>query len=127
MRKLMEDLREFEFETGGHIGERPQLPPEDVQRLRRKLIEEESLEVFEAMNAEDLVGIADGLVDLIYVAVGTAVAYGIDLAPIWEEVHHSNLQKTNGPSRADGKVLKPDNWIPPNVAGLIEHQILKEV
>ena len=88
--------------------------------LRVALIEEESKETCDAIEAGDLIGAIDGLCDLIYVALGTAIEFGIDLEPFFDEVHRSNMAKVVGSMRADGKILKPDGWMPPDIAGILE-------
>lgn len=47
---------------------------------------------------------------------------GIDLGPVFEEVHRANMAKVGGPTRADGKILKPEGWTPPDVAGVLRRQ-----
>lgn len=56
----------------------------------------------------------DGLCDLLYVIFGSAVAWGIDLEPFFDNVHKANMSKMGGKRREDGKILKPDNWVPPD-------------
>jgi predicted HAD superfamily Cof-like phosphohydrolase len=57
----------------------------------------------------------DGLCDLIYVVVGSAAAWGIDLDPFFAEVQRANMEKLQGPKREDGKQLKPEGWRPPDM------------
>ena len=80
-----------------------------------------------AMGQGDLVEIADGLADLIYVLIGTSIAYGIDLEPIWDEVHKTNMAKVGGGVRGDGKILKPEGWEPPEIERLLVAQLSLEV
>jgi hypothetical protein len=63
------------------------------------------------------------LADLIYVAIGTAVALGVDLRPVWDAVHAANLAKAGGPRRADGKFLKSADWVHPDIKGILAKQI----
>lgn len=70
----------------------------------------------------DLVATADAMCDLLYVLYGWAVAAGIDLKPIFDRVHASNMAKLGGPVREDGKRLKPPGWQPPDVKGALEEQ-----
>ncbi len=68
--------------------------------------------------------IIDGLVDLLYVVVGSAQAAGVDLAPFFELIHANNMSKVDGSlgpvvRREDGKILKPEGWKPPDVLGLL--------
>ncbi len=116
------DVRDFHDRFGVDIGHEPQEPTPEVVALREALITEEFVETVEAMRAGDLEGIADGLADLIYVSLGAAVTYGIDLRPVWDEVHRSNMAKQGGATRADGKILKPEGWTPPDVAGVLARQ-----
>lgn len=70
---------------------------------------------------EDL---ADGLADVMVIVLGTAVAAGIDLEPVFNEVMDANDRKC-GPGarvRADGKLLKPIDWRGPDVAGVLKRQ-----
>lgn len=86
--------------------------------LRIRLMAEELGEVIEGMLANDPVMVADGLVDLTYVVAGTGVTYGLPLDAVWEEVQRANMDKFPGgvaTKDANGKVIKPDGWRPPNV------------
>lgn len=89
--------------------------------LRASLIREEAKETCDAIEEGDLIGAIDGLCDLIYVALGTASEFGIDLEPFFDEVHRSNMAKTGGPTRADGKIMKPEGWKPPDLAAVLEY------
>ncbi len=104
------------------IGTTPALADDIAAELREVLIYEESSELREAIQDCNLPEIADAIADLIYVALGTAVTYGIDPRPIWDAVHTANMRKTGGGLRADGKVCKPPGWTPPDVAGLLARQ-----
>jgi predicted HAD superfamily Cof-like phosphohydrolase len=87
--------------------------------LRQSLIDEEVGELRAAAAAGDLVGVADALADIVYVAYGTAHTYGIDLDAVLDEVHASNMTKLGSDGapvrRADGKVLKGPDYRPPDI------------
>ncbi len=105
---------------------RPTWPGKDVHRLRTLLIEEELAEFRNAGEAEDLVGMADALADLLYVVYGAAVEAGIDLEPIFAEIHRSNMSKGDAarcPRRPDGKVLKGPGYEPPRVREVLARQL----
>jgi predicted HAD superfamily Cof-like phosphohydrolase len=99
---------------------------EDVQKLRRALLEEEVGEYVEAVEATDVVKIADALADIVYVAYGTAVTYGIDLDAVLAEVHRSNMSKLDADGKPllyeDGKVRKSDRYTPPDIAAVLKAQ-----
>lgn len=98
----------------------------DLVELRIRLLAEEVGEYVAAARSGDLVAIADALGDIVYVAYGTAVTYGIDLDAVLAEVHRANMSKLDATGRPvlreDGKVLKSDRYRPPDVAGVIYHQ-----
>ena len=100
--------------------------PADLVELRVRLLAEEVDEFAAASAARDLVEIADALADLVYVAYGSAVTYGIDLDAVLAEVHRSNMSKLDADGRPvlrpDGKVLKSDRYTPPDVAGVLRQQ-----
>jgi len=68
----------------------------------------------------DPVEAADALADMCVVTIGSAVAWGIPLPEVWDEVHRSNMAKLGGPIREDGKQLKPPGWTPPDIAGVLK-------
>ncbi len=96
----------------------------DQLELRLALIEEEVGELAEAARAGDLIGVADALADIVYVAYGTAHVYGIDLDAVLDEVHASNMTKLGADGRpirrADGKVLKGPDYRPPDIAAVLD-------
>lgn len=105
---------------------RPIFPSAERVALRKELMQEEMLkELFPAMDNEDLVEIADGLADLLYVVYGTAAEYGIPIDEVYAEVHRSNMSKLGEDGlpiyRADGKVLKGPNYSPPDIEAILKN------
>lgn len=99
------------------------VPVAEVAPLRIRLLIEECHEALDALALRDLPAIAQELADLVYVAYGTAMSLGIDLDAALAEVHRANMAKL-GPDgkpvlRFDGKVLKPDGWIPPDMTAAL--------
>lgn len=113
MKKPFQDVLAFHKKFGIPAPQRVMIPPVDRVMLRGKLIDEEYIELSQAIVEGNLIEIADGCADLIYVVIGTAIEYGIPLPEIWNAVQESNMQKVGGAKRADGKILKPDGWKPP--------------
>jgi predicted HAD superfamily Cof-like phosphohydrolase len=117
------DVRDFHQAFGQRIGEKPELPDVSERTLRMKLITEEFNELCDAEEANDLVEVADAIADIIYIACGTAVSYGIPLDDVFAEVHRSNMAKlVNGKviRREDGKVQKPEGWTAPDIKSVLE-------
>jgi predicted HAD superfamily Cof-like phosphohydrolase len=100
--------------------------PGDLAALRVRLLSEEAGEFAAAAEVGDLVAIADALADVVYVAYGSAVTYGIDLDAVLAEVHRSNMSKLDVDGRPllreDGKVLKSSRYTPPDVAAVMSRQ-----
>src|SRR5437016_4648652 len=96
--------RRFDVSENGH----PTIVSPETRILRINLIGEEFDEFKDASFSKDIVQIADSLADLLYVVYGTAVSYGIDLEPIFAEVHRSNMSKGDPEviRASNGKILK---------------------
>lgn len=119
MNDAIEQLKEFHRRFGVPILDQPQIPSDTRRHLRAALIAEEALELTTAIDGADLVGIADGIADVIYVAIGAALEFGIPLEKVWDEVHRTNMLKVGGSMREDGKILKPEGWTPPDIAAVL--------
>lgn len=138
MSNWQKDVKAFHTKFGLTVSDSPieLLKQRDIS-LRRKLIEEESAELLDALSVIEnllpsldtlarlrlLAKVADGIADLVYVALGGAVSFGIDMEPIWQMVHEANMAKIGGSIREDGKILKPQNWIHPNVKEALINQM----
>ena len=118
----LEMVRSFHVAFDLSRRDAPQAAPPHERALRQSLIREEFEEFVRASDADDLVGVADALADLLYVVYGAAVTYGIDIRPIFAEVHRSNMAKVGGRKNAAGKLLKPDGWQPPQLAPILRAQ-----
>ena len=83
------------------------------------LIREEFDELFEAYINRDLIEVADACADLKWVIEGLEHTLNIPQQKIWDEVARSNLSKISPTGkvlkRADGKVMKPDTYSPPDL------------
>lgn len=95
-------------------------PHKDLMR-RARLIVSEAAEFLEAADQADLIEMVDALADILVVTYGTAVELGVDLEPVFAEVHRSNMSK-NGGKDAGGKVLKGPAFEPPNILGELTKQ-----
>ncbi len=120
--RMQKAIGEFHATIGQPIGD-PASPQLADYELRIKLIEEEAKETCDAIRDNDLIGAIDGVCDLVYVAIGAMVQAGIDLQPFFDEVHRTNMAKSGGPLREDGKRLKPPGWAPPDIAGILRQQV----
>lgn len=100
-------------------------PTSEISQEEKDRIEyvlgEEVRETFEAMKANDLVEIADGLGDIIYVCLSVAATYGIFMPPIMREICNNNHIKTLYPKELlpNGKLKKPEGHKPPRISELL--------
>lgn len=94
---------------------------EQSKQLCRKLIEEETEELLEAIDYDDWPEIIDGAADTIFVVLYLMAKTGINLESFWQEVCKTNLAKAGGPKDpVTGKQLKPEGWKPPNIEKMLE-------
>jgi predicted HAD superfamily Cof-like phosphohydrolase len=116
-------VREFHETFGIGAADAPRSLSQDRAAARQRLLDEEVGELAEAVASERLDRIAHELADVVYVAYGTAVSYGIDLDAVIAEVHRANMTKLDVDGRpirrADGKILKGPNYRPPDVEGVL--------
>jgi predicted HAD superfamily Cof-like phosphohydrolase len=96
------------------------LAPKDCLR-RARLIFGEAGEFIEAADKGDFVEMVDALADLLVVVYGAAVEMGVDLEPVFAEVHRSNMSK-NGGIDAGGKILKGPGFRPPDITTVLRQQ-----
>lgn len=114
-----DDVLAFHRKFGLVIEAKPKWPEDDLLHLRTSLIAEELMELTHALNDRDEAAVADGIVDLIYVLTGMAITMGLDIREVWKVVQTANMAKEGGGRRADGKILKPIGWQPPDVVGAL--------
>lgn len=127
MKKVQDQVKAFHKAMGQPAPDRMENRLDDATTvLRSKLIVEEHREVQEALAHGTPADLAKELCDLIYVIVGTAVSHGIDLVPVFDAVHESNMAKVGGPIREDGKRMKPEGWKKPDIKGVLDAQKKKE-
>ncbi len=113
MNKMQEQVAEFHKAFGVPVNQTPQLINRERAMLRAKLIFEEAQETLSAMaiwlgtvtgnenqivplytsEEPNIIEIADGLADLLYVTFGACLEFGIDIQAVFDCVHESNMSK----------------------------------
>jgi predicted HAD superfamily Cof-like phosphohydrolase len=105
---------------------------EELMEFRIGFLKEELDEFIEASETMDHAGMADALIDLVYVAMGTAHMFGYPWDKLWDDVQRANMSKeraTEATQSARGTtydVIKPAGWQPPRTAGIL-HDVGFEV
>jgi predicted HAD superfamily Cof-like phosphohydrolase len=74
---------------------------------------------------KDIAKVADSLIDLVYVALGTAHLEGLPWQDLWDEVQRANMSKERA-QRAEQSargssfdVIKPAGWRAPDIEGVL--------
>ena len=79
-------------------------------------------------NLELIAEQADAAVDAMYYLYNAFCKKGVNLDKMFDVVHQANMAKkfTDGTfhKRADGKIVKPDNWREPDITGEIHRQTI---
>lgn len=120
MHKQVKDIREFQ-EKLAEVEEGSLFFLDDVQfkervALRMSLLREEVDELEEALLNGDPVETLDAIVDIHYIANGTAQEAGVvHLLPDgWDLVHSNNMTKLDENGKVvkneQGKIIKPSNY-----------------
>lgn len=110
-------VRQFHEKFGIGYDGPPRLLPPDLG-WRRKFLDEELREYDEAVAANDLPKVFDALLDLVYVALGTAILHGFPWESGFVEVHRANMSKRlslPGEGRGHNDIVKPEGFVPPNI------------
>lgn len=100
--------------------------PKDLQKFRTDFMVEELIEYQEAVKFGDLEKQFDALIDLVYVAVGTAYLQGFPFNKGFDLVQIANMAKVRALRESDSvrgsiyDVVKPAGWVAPDLKPLIE-------
>lgn len=111
------DVEAFHLKFGIPAATTPSLLDPRTAGYRTSFMLEELTEFSQSHGRGDLAEAADALVDLVYVAVGTAVLMGLPWDALWEEVQRANMSKERGPTSKRGSpidVRKPAGWRAPD-------------
>lgn len=119
--KFTQDIFEFHEKFGIAYYGPPRYLDLDLADFRIKFLSEEIEEYAEAVYVGDKAKMFDALVDLVYVALGTAHLHGFNFDEGWARVHAANMTKVKGPSErsAHYDVIKPPNFVPPDLSDLV--------
>ena len=80
-------------------------------------LQEELDELFDALTIEEM---ADALIDIVYIALGTALQMGLPWNKLWDDVQRANMSKVHGNSlRHMHDALKPPGWVGPKTLQIL--------
>lgn len=116
-----EDVKAFHEKYSVPCSPIPALLDWKTMDYRIRFLNEELTELGMSYEQDDLEGCADALVDLVYVALGTALMMGLPWEKLWNEVQRANMTKRLAkPDGSDSKrgspldVIKPPGWVGPD-------------
>lgn len=114
-------VREFHLKYNQPIQQVPGIPTIEIQIFRQDLLRQEYRELNQAIERGDLEQIYDAILDIMYVLIGTALAYGLPLNQGMIAVHNANMKKlqATGDSKTT-KPIKPPGWQPPNLREILK-------
>lgn len=124
---VFEAVQEFNEKFHFKVMDKPGLLNEHLFQMRANFMIEELREYTMAHEVEDLPEMLDGLIDLLYVVVGTMHFHGWtseQQVEAFRRVHEANMKKV--PVRHEGEskrgtlydAKKPKGWIPPDLKDL---------
>lgn len=98
----------------------------ELIEFRARFLREELDEFNEGVRERDHAKMADALIDLVYVAMGTAHLLGYPWEELWDEVQRANMSKvraspdgSNSKRRSRWDVVKPLGWTPPEIDAVL--------
>ena len=119
-----EKVKTFMKTFGQEVKEKSSFSSDKINELRFNLIKEELEELRIAIDAKNLVEVADALTDILYVTYGAGHSFGINLDKCFDEVQQSNMSKLDehdNPIYNDsGKVMKGPKYFKPELSKFIK-------
>jgi predicted HAD superfamily Cof-like phosphohydrolase len=118
-----QDVQDFHDKFGVPMATIPSLLGTEAYNFRIRFLQEEYTEYLQAQHDNDLPLAFDSLIDLVYVAYGTAQMMGCTPAmwqEMWDAVQVANMSKVRATAAADSKrgtaldVIKPAGWTSPD-------------
>ena len=111
-----EMVREFHKVMGVPEGDKPGPLKFEKFATRHRMLKEEYQEYKDAKN---IIEIIDAFGDMIYVIIGTMLVMGVDPDKVMEEIHKSNMTKKAENRASDGKILKDEDYVAPDLAKVL--------
>ena len=126
MTDLFKDVSEFHVKFEVPANDKPDFLQMELSALKCIHLKEELTEFYTSLECEDLEQAFDALIDLVYVALGTAHLMGLPFNEGWKRVHEANMKKIRATCASQSKrnssfdIVKPEGWVPPVLSDLIE-------
>jgi predicted HAD superfamily Cof-like phosphohydrolase len=98
---------------------------DELLQFRLNFLKEELQEFEDGSKVMDHAMMADALVDLVYVALGTAHLFGYPWQRLWNDVQRANMAKMRATAASQSArntafdVIKPEGWTPPRTEEIL--------
>ena len=125
---LLKDIdsfhKKYKFEKNDKVG----IPDDnELVNFRTSFLMEELAEYTQAITKKDSAAALDALVDIVYIALGTAWLFNLPFERAWEQVQKANMNKIRTKSKSKKRgtsfdVVKPKGWTAPDIEQIIEEE-----
>ena len=129
---LIKDIDAFHKKYGFEKNNKVGIPDNnELVNFRTSFLLEELAEYTQAITKKDAAGALDALVDIVYIALGTAWLFNLPFEKAWEQVQKANMSKIRSKSKSKKRgtsfdVIKPKGWTPPDIEQIIEEEREKQ-
>lgn len=120
-----ECVRAFHLKFGLPLPDTPQPLTHHDAMYRLYFLHEELNETLLAYSQQNMEKFFDGLLDLVYVAIGTAIWAGLPWKEGWDAVHQANMMKIRVKQYDQSKrkshwdIVKPHGWKAPDLLPIL--------
>lgn len=124
---VFEAVQEFNDKFEFKVQDTPGFLDKHLFHVREYFMAEELDEYVRAHDDKNLPEVLDGLIDLLYVVVGTMIFHGWtpeQMAEAFRRVHEANMKKVRVLTESESKrgtlydAKKPEGWQPPDLEDL---------
>lgn len=125
IQEILEKVAVFQKATDQPVADSPSIGEDKDVVLRYRLMNEENSEYLTAYSENDKVEILDAVVDMLYILAGTINTHGLQgvIEEAFNRVHENNMTKVGAGGKVlrnpDGKILKPENFVPVDLSDLV--------
>jgi predicted HAD superfamily Cof-like phosphohydrolase len=125
---MFQMVADFHKKFGLEPTSQPDFPVEQIWKLKNVHMQEELDELRAAAINGDLEEYFDGLIDLVYVALGAAYLAGLPFEQGFLRVHQANMTKVRALRSSDSKrgstydIVKPAGFVAPTLTDLIRKE-----
>ena len=128
MSNMFDDVAAFHKRFGLEPTQQPDFPDQHIWMLKNIHMQEELNEIRAACLTGDLEQYFDGIIDLVYVALGAAYLAGLPFDEGFKRVHEANMKKVRAVTAEDSKrgstydIVKPAGWQAPSLDDLLRKE-----